>query len=337
MKLCVACIIALVFALSLNSCSDDSRFVVRGTTPGTENMNLRFGYNSPEGYRSGVVAVREGKFEFAGVSSRPTLVEMFEHDYTPLGRLYLVNGDNVECVLSRGVPEAIKIAGSPVNERWAAFLNGKADVLRSPDGNAAVAAYVCDHPDDIISTILLVTQYDVRLNPLQADSLLALIAPAARPEFLAGDFAYLLGRVAGESTHAPVDSIAYVGDDKRVASLATAGRKATVYLFTDDEAQRPDSVLEAIIRIASKKGVAVADIYLSPDTMAWRRMIRSERVKGVDDSSWRRGWLPGSLGAPQLQRLGVVGLPFALVCDSTGAQICRTPYAGVVEQTLENL
>ncbi len=337
MRFPFACILALLIALSLNSCSDDSRFVVRGTTPGTENMNLRFGYNSPEGYRSGVVAVREGKFEFAGVSSRPTLVEMFEHDYTPLGRLCLANGDNVECVLSRGVPEAIKVAGSPLNERWAEYLNANAGVLRSDEGNAAVAAYVAAHPDDILSTLLLVTQYDVRRNPLQADSLLALVAPAARPEFIAGDFAYLLGRVAGENTHSPVDSINFVAPDNRVEALAPAGRKATVYFFSDDEAMREDSVVAALVRFAAAKGVAVADIYLSPDTMAWKRMIRSERVKGVDDSSLRRGWLPGSLGAPQLQRLGVVDLPFAVVCDSSGTQICRTRYTGVVSEVLESM
>ncbi len=85
---------------------------------------------------------------------------------------------------------------------------------------------------------------------------------------------------------------------------------------------REDSVVAALVRFAAAKGVAVADIYLSPDTMAWKRMIRSERVKGVDDSSLR---------------FGVVDLPFAVVCDSSGAQICRTRYTGVVSEVLESM
>lgn len=336
MRLTAAITVLSVLLLLVCSCADSTRFVVNGTTPGTDNMNLRFGYDSPSGYRSGVVAVRDGKFEFSGESQVPTLVEMYEHDYTPLGQLYLVNGDKVECVVTRGKPEAIKISGTPVNERWAKFLNSNTGVLRTPDCDSVIAAYVTAHPDDILSTLLLMTQYDARRNPAGADSLLSKIHPSARPEFLAGSFSYLLSRAYHEGTLAPVDSITYISTSNTVDALSPEGRKATVYLFTADETQRTDSIVKALVRLSKLRGVAVADIFLSPDTLTWRRMIRNERLSGVD-GTWRRGWLPGNIGAPQLQALGVTSLPFALVCDSTGAQRFRGQDIRDAEKTVSTM
>lgn len=332
-------LIAVLTGLLSASCADDSRFVVRGSVEGAPNMNLRFAYNSPAGFRSGVVAVRDGKFEFAGVSPQQTLVEMYEHDFTPLGRLCLVNGDVVECTLTRGRHSAIKVSGSEINGRWATFLNANSEAFEGDrkGADSLLAEYVGAHPDDLLSSLLMITEYDVRSNPQAADSLFALIEPAARPDFIAGGFAYLLGRVAPDGSQAPLDSISFISDKNRVESFAPKEHRATVLLFTDDaERQRGDSLVKALVRLSGKKDVAVADIYLSPDTMAWRRMIREEKVAGVE-AAWQRAWLPGSLGAPQLRNLGIGSLPFAIVCDSAGNQLYRGSHISEVEQAVADI
>ncbi|MDE6279507.1 MAG: DUF4369 domain-containing protein, partial [Paramuribaculum sp.] len=152
----------ILTVLSLASCADDSRFVVRGTTPGTDNMNLRYAYESPEGFRQGIVAVRDGKFEFAGSVSQPVLVEMYTHDFKPLGSLWLGGGETVECTLTPGHPERMKARGTQINECWTAFLaQNESTLTESPEAaNKAISAFVEANPDDLLSTLLLVTLYD---------------------------------------------------------------------------------------------------------------------------------------------------------------------------------
>lgn len=317
-------LLCVLVLLSSASCADDSRFVVSGELVGNANMNLRYSYDTPAGFRSAVVAVRDGKFQFSGSSAQPTLLEMFEHDYTPLGRLYIANGEEVHVTLTRGRPEDIKVSGSETNGRWTDFLNKNSEALRDSARVARVIAdYIGAHPDDIVGTLLLVSHYPVKSNPLQADSLLTSIEPQARPEFIAGGLAYLIRRVAHEGAERKLDSLCYISEKNRVASLSPRGRKATLFFFSEKEAQRPDTLLKTLLKLSARQSVAVADIYLSADTMAWRRMLRSERLKFENDGAVRRGWLPGNLGAPQLQNLGIPGLPYVLVCDSTGAAIYR--------------
>lgn len=314
---------ALCVLASLASCGDDSRFVVRGTAgDASQNFNLRYVYNSPSGFRSGIVAVREGKFEFSGVSERPTLVEMFEHDFTPLGRLYLSNGEEVECTVTRGNPRAMRASGSEINEKWTAWLGANSDALAAGEGNAAVARYITANPGDVLSTLLLLTEYDVRSNPLQADSLLARIDAAARPEFLAAGFSYLLGRVSSEAAYAPFDSLVYYSTQLEAASIARSSSGPTVLVFTDRDIQRDDTLMKAMHRLYERKSVSVADISLASDTTAWLRTLREEKLNGRD-ARWKQGWLPGNIGAPQLQRLGVPDMPYILVCDTAGNSLYR--------------
>lgn len=315
----------ILSVLSLASCADDSRFVVRGTTVGADNMNLRFGYNTPEGYRSGIVAVRDGKFEFAGISSQPTLVEMFEHDYKPLGWLWLKGGETVECTLSPSRPEAMSSRGTETNERLSAFLSANSEALRKgpAEANKAVAAYVGEHPSDVLSGILMVALYNSAHDPAGADSLLNLLEPSARPESLAGSYAFLLSTAMPEDGAGALDSLTFISTHNRVEAIRPSASRATLLVFSDAEAQRNDSILASMGRVAGMKGALVADVYLCADTLSWRRMIRGEKLRKVDNEAWQRAWLPGNLGAPQLRALGVPGLPYALVCDSAGRTLFR--------------
>ncbi|MDE6276612.1 MAG: hypothetical protein K2M06_00710 [Muribaculaceae bacterium] len=317
----------ILSVLSLASCADDSRFIVKGTTAGADNMNLRFGYNTPEGYRSGIVAVRDGKFEFSGISSQPTLVEMFEHDFKPLGFLWLAGGDKIECVLTPSHPEAMKARGTDINERLSAFLSSNTAALKhSPaDANRAIEAYVGSHPDDLLSTLLMVGLYNSTADPAKADSLMATIRPAARPELLAGSSAFLVSLAVPKDSFRPLDSLMVISTHNSIEAIVSSAKKATLLVFSDLEAQRTDSILASMTRVAAMKGARVADVYLSSDTLSWRRMIRGEKLRKIDDSGWERAWLPGNLGAPQLRALGIPSLPYALVCDSAGRTIFRGP------------
>ncbi len=332
-------IIGVIFSvLSLASCADDSRFVVAGTTPGTDNMNLRYAYEGPGGFRQGIVAVRDGKFEFSGAVSQPVLVEMFTHDFKPLGYVWVGGGESVECTLVTGHPERMKARGTQINERWTAFLtqNEAALTESAAAANKAVAAFVEANPGDLLSALLLVTFYDASLDPEGAAGLMAKLHPSARPERVAGAMDFLLGMAVAADPDAPLDSLAYISTANSVRTLVPGEHRATLLLFTDAEVQRSDTLLEGLRSAAAGKGVAIADVYLSADTLAWRRMLRTERQRGYDSDLWTRGWLPGGLAAPQLRALGLPRLPYALVCDSTGIPVFRSSEPAKALDALKN-
>lgn len=321
LTLFILALCGLLFA----GCADDSRFIVRGQIEGNPTMNLRYTYNSPGGYRSGITGVRDGKFEISGVSARATVLEMFENDYSPLGAVCVRNGQEIDCRIVRGNPLSISANGSDANSRLSKFLSENSDKLR--DGESAVKAigeYVGKNPDDIVSTLLLVTAFDARHFPKEADSLLNLISPEARPPLIAGSFSYLVGRALSESQTHILDSLSFVVRPDSVAVLRPSDNRASLLFFSDAERQRTDTVTDVLSRMADRKGIEVADIYLSIDTMTWARMIRGEERKEIK-ANWTRGWLPGNVGAPALQAMGIVRLPYVVACDSAGTPLYHGP------------
>ena len=128
---------ALVLALAAGACSDTEQFRVNGTIKGKPSHNLRVGYYADGVFHSQITAAREGEFEFFASSSQPAVLEITDYEYRPLGRLYVVNGETYTIEIDPADPYAVKAGGSPVNERWSAFLRDKADALRA-DANTAV-------------------------------------------------------------------------------------------------------------------------------------------------------------------------------------------------------
>ena len=82
------------------ACSSNDQFRVNGTVEGNPTMNMRAVYYADGVYKTVITAVREGKFEFTGNASQPTVLEIMDYEYRPLARLYVKNGD--EYVLFTG-------------------------------------------------------------------------------------------------------------------------------------------------------------------------------------------------------------------------------------------
>ncbi len=310
---------ALVLALAAGACSDTEQFRVNGTIKGKPSQNLRVGYYADGAFHSQITAAREGEFEFFASSSQPAILEITDYEYRPLGRLYVVNGETYTIEIDPADPYAVKAGGSPVNERWSAFLRDKADALRV-DANTAVAAYIRANPADVVSTLLLLYSYDSSRSPVEADSLLAAIAPEARPSALTDGYIYLLQRMVSDEVFAPLADIRYIDMRDSLATFSPRSRKASLLMVTR-EPERHDSIIEAMRALDKRHGryLAILDYSVDPDTATWHRAARA------DSAAWKHGWAPGALAGFGVDALGIPATPFFIVCDTAGTQLYRGP------------
>lgn len=323
-------IAAISAAVVLTACTDTDTFRVNGHIEGDPTINLRVGYYADGAYRTLITAAREGDFEFFGSARQPAIVTVFDYEYRPIASIYARNGNNYEISVDRSKPYAVKVSGDEISTAWADFLRDNADSLAagSLEANRVVARYVENNPDKILSTILLTTTFDSRRQPALADSLLAMIAPEARPSGITEGYNSLLLRIVSETAADTVGSFRYFTHADSAATFNTGGDMA-VLVFSDVASPRSDSIVPFIRR--NYKDRRIADIGLDPEFGDW------SRYTAPDSAKWTQGWLPGGPASPALERIAIPSLPFIVVTDSAGAQLLRTPWVAEAENYLKQL
>lgn len=321
--------------LAVTACTNNEQFRVNGTIEDKPTINLRIGYYADGVYRTQITAAREGEFEFFGSARQPAVVDIYDYEYRLLGRLYARNGQTLDVKLARNNPYNIRIDGDETASEWADFLRSNADSLMAGGtaANNVIARYIDAHRDNILSTLLLTTSFDSAAQPELADSLLAIIEPQARPSGLTDGYNYLLQRVVAETASGPVLPIKYLDRNDSIRTFGPADRKYSVLLMSDGDSWRADSVAPLLRRLARKnrRDIAVLDIGLDPDMAEWKRYTLA------DSASWTQAWLPGGPVAASIERLAIPRLPYYVVCDSAGTQLCRTPWTAVAERYIDSL
>lgn len=309
------------------ACSSNDQFRVNGIVEGNPTMNMRAGYYADGVYKTVITAVREGKFEFTGSASQPTVLEIMDYEYRPLARLYVKNGDEYDVHMNPQDIYKVDISGNDESARWSAFMRNNAEKLRN-DANKTVADYVGAHPDDVVSTLLLMTSYDASESAAEADSLMSLISPSARPSSLTEGYMYVLDRLVSDVAMAPVLPMKYLDSRDSLQNFNPSRHELTLISVSRQSDVRRDSILPALRRLSkehSSKKLAIIDFSLDSDTTAWKRAARN------DSASWKQGWAAGGLASIAVKSLGLPSVPYVVVCDSTGTQLLRTRSAGRAE------
>lgn len=323
-------LIMLMALLAFCSCTNDEQFRINGTIEGNPTMNLRIGYYASNAYQSSITAAREGKFEIFGVSPTPAVVDIMDYDSHLLGRTYIANGQAVALKLQRNNPYAIEASGNDVAEAWAAALRQNADSLLAGGraANAAVAAYVEGHPESIVSTLLLVGEYDAGLDPVGADSLMELIDPAARPAALTEGFNYMLQRLVLAIHAEELVPFPYFDRRDSLRMFDPSEHSLTLVAVDNNRSGRSDSIVPVLKRLRREypEKLGILEFSVDADTIEWKRNTRN------DTATWHQAWGAGGVAARGIERLGVASVPFFIVCDSVGVQLLRTRQAAEAER-----
>ena len=324
----------LICTCVLWSCGDSDTFTIEGTVDGNATINLRFIYYTNGTLVKGLTAARDGKFEYKGVSTTPTVVEILDNDYRLMGRVYVTNGDRIECHLTRNAPNAINVTGNEISERWAEFLNKNANLLESSDANLIIEKYITEHPDDIVSTLLMITSYDASNDAYRADSIMSIINPEVRPSVMVEGFNALLQRLVTSTATEPVSPISGISMRDSLIEFNPAAKKISIIVLSDAESGRRDSIVPALKRLHRKSlrsKLQIGDVCLDRDTATWHQSVRP------DSAGWPQIWVAGALASPGIDRLGISRLPYFIVTDSTGNQVLRTPSIKRVESFVDGL
>lgn len=304
-------VIILILSCLLASCGGGGKFSIEGTVEGAPSVNLRIMYYDGGSYRSGVTAVREGKFEFSTTTSEPSILEIADNDYRPLARLYVEGGEKFKVYINPAHPYASRIEGNEASARWSAFLNKNEEALSAGGirSRNAIADYIKANRNDIVSTLLLITEYPCD-NADEGLELLNSIAEPARPEALTQNFRFMLQRLTAEDAKAPISSLRYLTPEDTTL-LYTPGPERTMLVFTEAYA---DSTFESIRKAGAAKYKRITELRLAND-------ISNRHLP--DTIKWTVGHIPGGLAAPGVERLGIPALPYYIVADATGKQLYR--------------
>lgn len=321
-------LLILVATVMLSACGHSDKFVVKGTLTTGASMNLRVIYHSGGNVVSGVTAADGGRFGFEGSSAEDALVEIYDNEYHLLCRVVARNGDDIEVTVNPSDAAQYKAAGNDITERWAAFVRGSVGARTAAARNAAVARYVTSHKSDPLSALLLMTEFDASgEGAAEADSLFGLLSAEARASGLTAGYAAILERVTSATSHAPVAAIPYLDTEGRAKIFKPRSAARTLIAVTTLDTRR-DSVAQLLRDIHARRAADVAEFDVDPDTLTWARSVRT------DSSRWTRGWVAGSISGVAFDRLGLPGVPYLIIADSTGRQLWRGASVSEVRRRL---
>ena len=251
---------ALLFgllAVVATACGDSGRFSVQGTVEGGKSMNLRYVFYNGNAFAQGITAVRDGRFSFEGATMQPAMMELYDNDYRLLGRLYVANGDEIECTIDPSDPYMLRAAGNDAIERWTRWQRDNASALNAGRADALVEKYVGEHPADVVSTLLLTSLYDTSTpdGVRRADSLLSLIEADARPMNITQSFiAQLDANLHAADTRVRDFKARVLG--KGPDTLRVADAALSVYAFSTEHSLRKDSVVPLLRERACARYIA---------------------------------------------------------------------------------
>ena len=313
-----------------SSCSNNDQFRVNGTIDGKATMNLRINYLDNGALHTIVTAARDGEFEFFASSPQPTIVQISDYDNRPLARLYAVNGETFDIRIDRSKPYGVEIEGNELSGRWADFLRNHSDKMSAgrDSANAVIARYIASHPADMLSTLLLISNYDSSADAFAADSLLSLIDAKARPSDLTESYTIMLERLVNEKTTSPIESFRFLNADT-ARTFRPSDNKASLLAFTLEEDEGYQTLSDLLERHAKNNRKAfIADLRTDPSRVSY---------EGADTCARVIGRLPGGIAAPGIERLGIPRLPFFIVTDKDGNQLYRGTDIGKAFNKLDSL
>ena len=135
-------------------------------------------------------------FEIAGTCSDPSLLMVYNKMDVPILKLVVAGGDELEIKGKVIEPYNLKVKGSEAAERYNDFVVKHKMEYKSAisqELNTAIENYVKDNPKSIVSTSLVMLDYNPDDNT-KIDKLLNTIDDSAKPESLINSYNQLKAR-----------------------------------------------------------------------------------------------------------------------------------------------
>lgn len=312
-------------SLLLAACGHGDRFEIHAHVQGLGQGAVEMMWNVDGVLQRARANARDGRFTLAGISPGPTVVDVVTADQQPLFTLVAANGDDIKAEMVLGRPASLTVKGSKANELVARFVRDYDSIEAAGDVeavNRAVAAAVAAEPSSPGAALLLVTRFHVPGHEKEADSLMQLLAPEARPKSLVAPWTHGVGAQPARAGRAAVTSMTFRTGRDTTVRLTPSMQSYALLAFTS--LSRSDTVyrrLKELEPLIDKRRFRLVEVTLGGDSASWRRFIRT------DSARWDQAWVPGGAGNAAVRHLGLPRTPYFLLIDSAGAPLYRGPSA----------
>lgn len=331
--------ITAVALVVLASCGVDKEFRIDGRVDGFGTGNLRLVYYNGDGVQSIAATAVDGRFMVSGKLNRPAMMRVYTNNGAIVGRLIIEPGETVDAVFNLTDPLNIKLDGNEDSERYAKFITGNADVIRSGNKaaiNAAVDKYVSANPQRAVSGLLMADYYDSNGYEDRAMELINQLGRDARNTAALDGLRDMLQMLSY-----PIDSLCLTplrlfGPGDSLSTVDPAKASLTVICLTTADNRGADSVAAAIdlIRNGKRNGkVQIADISCDLDTAAWKQSLRQLADNGKTSTSVSRYWTPSAYNIEAFEKMPVRRVPWFIVADSTGRVLYRGSSVAAARKT----
>lgn len=299
----------LVASLLLVAC-DSGSFKVEGDITGLKGTVVRVIFRGDSGVINEPVTVdKKGHFGFKGMSAQPIIVTLLNVKGDFLTTLVATNGDHLKVKGDAGKPMGLKVKGNKLNEDWQLFRDEHAAFYTDPNPSrldAAIEKYVRENPADMLSTVLLVSDYSDYSDRAKVNKMLKSIDAKARPESLT----MALGGASEWSAKQVLPRLTTLNLVKHgggFEEIKLTDRVSLLFFWANPQTQRDviNRQLDAV-----DDAVHVVDVLTESDSLKWHKTIAGE-----DRAHY---WAPGGPLEQGIQLLHISSLPWYAVTDSTG-------------------
>ena len=312
----------VLMALVLAACSSDS-FKIEGNIANLNGLPVRVVFQGDSSIVDEQVELdKKGRFSFKGSSAKPVIVSLLNHNNETLAMVVAANGDHIKVKGDATKAVAIKVKGNKVNEGWQMFRDEHAAFYTDSNPsrlNAAIEKYVREHPDDMLSTVLLMADYSDYSDRDKVDNMLKAIELQARPESLITSFR-ATSRGAKGSHYPRLMNLTLFKHGGDFEEIDLKGRVNLLSMWANPPKGRENTNRQLADFVEHFQGaIHVIDILTESDTLRWHQTIAD------DPKTWPHYWAPGGPLEQGLQLLGVNTMPWYAVTDSTGLVVYSGP------------
>ncbi len=282
-----------------------------------------------------VAPVQNGAVSLECVTSRPTVVYVRDASSSASVAVYVEKGD--EIVISGDKPDmnTWKVKGNEVSERWSRWRNSNAALLTAARDSMtaqkkkAVAEFVKANKDDVLATLILLTDYDRGSDPDGFVALWNSISEDAR----GGQTVEMCGctDLLGVSFSVDADGSLKRAKAKKPGPLVVRTRDngidtldfarvsaAFLYFYDDNNSMRAevaDSLRAVARQYPDSTGRILSMVALHPDSMVWVNSTRRDTIGGLV-----RSWVPRGVADRDMVGMGVVRVPWFVITGRGGTE-----------------
>lgn len=315
-------ILSLALTIALAGCGGGDTFRINGEVEGLGTRSLKFYYYDGDRLKTGISTALDGKFQYEGRATKPVLITISTNQGIPIGHLMAENGDAINVKFFADRPMLMEISGNDPSANYAAFLKDNYQLVKNGPSDSldlAVEKFISDNPKDLAAAMALVLHYNLKEKPVQADSLLSTLDPKAHPAQIAAGFTAMLPRLMNDSI-TPIEPVRMFTTGDSMTTVDPAAHSRTLLIFYASRDFYTPAVcdsLESLRKAKKEKELAILNISMARDTVAWKQPLKDTPAKG------KELWMPGSVSSPAMAQFRLNALPTVMVVDSTGTVTYR--------------